>query len=368
MKMVQLDNQNMRRLRAALLRWYDRHKRDMPWREPRPDPYRVLVSEAMLQQTQVATVIAYFERFVARWPTVRDLAAAEEQEVLRMWQGLGYYRRARHLHAAAKAIVEQHSGVVPDTVEGLLSLPGVGRYTAGAVASIAFGRRAAVLDGNVMRVLARVLAVRESIDDAEVKAALWDAAEHLVPGARPGDFNQAMMELGAMVCVPRNPQCLMCPIAGVCRANAKGIVERLPVRAKPQAARAVTHHVVAVQWGTAFLFEQRPSRGLWSNMWQMPTAEALPGEADAVALRRWLKDHCGCRLNGVTRIGSFAHQTTHRAITFVVWSGRAIGKQESRGSTCWRAIDALDDLPLSKAQQRALKLVRAAANPESAAR
>ena len=190
------------RVRRRLLAWYDKNQRPMPWRALKgrtPNPYHVLVSEAMLQQTQVVTVVPYFQRFVGAMPTVCDLASAKEQEVLRLWQGLGYYRRARNLHAAARVIVRDHGGQVPDTVEALLNLPGIGRYTAGAIASIAYGRAAPILDGNVARVFARLFLIEQPVDAPETRKTLWRLAEELVPPKRPGDFNQAVMELGALV-------------------------------------------------------------------------------------------------------------------------------------------------------------------------
>ena len=239
-------------LRRRVLRWYRGHRRDLPWRAAaegtggRADPYHVLVSEAMLQQTQVATVVPYFCRFAAALPEVTALARASERRVLRLWQGLGYYRRARHLHAAAKRIVSAHRGQVPADVEQLLQLPGVGRYTAGAVASIAFGRRAPILDGNVARVLARWLALAEPIDRAETRRRLWAAATQLVPARSPGDFNQGLMELGALVCTPRTPRCRACPVAALCQGQRAGLADTLPHRTERRTPTTVTHHVVAV--------------------------------------------------------------------------------------------------------------------------
>ena len=214
----------------------------------------------MLQQTQVATVIDYFNRFIERFPDARALAGANEQEVLNAWQGLGYYRRARNLHRAAQVIVEEFDGRVPDTVEGLLKLPGVGRYTAGAVASIAYGVRAPIVDGNVARVLARIELIDEPVDEAGVKKRLWGLAERYVPGDGPGDFNQAMMELGAMVCVPRGPSCLVCPVKRYCGAHEAGRQGELPVVAKRVKQKKVRHEVVAIEKGGKFLFAQRGGR------------------------------------------------------------------------------------------------------------
>ncbi len=208
-----------------LLAWYDQSRRDLPWRVARaadraPDPYHVLVSESMLQQTQVATVIPYFHRFLARFPSIADLASAPEQDVLRLWQGLGYYSRARNLQAAARFVVGELAGRLPTSVEGLLRLPGVGRDTAGAIASIAFDVRAPIVDGNVVRVLCRLDRIETPPRDRQTQSLLWRRAEEILPDQRPGDFNSALMELGATVCTPRAPQCLICPVQAHCAAAA----------------------------------------------------------------------------------------------------------------------------------------------------
>ncbi len=363
-------------LRKQLLGWYDGHARVLPWREqdvgcrvsgvgcskplnptlqtpPAAFPYRVLVSEAMLQQTQVATVIPYFRRFLDAFPTVQALAGADEQQVLRLWQGLGYYRRARNLHAAAKAIVERFDGRVPDTVEDLLTLPGVGRYTAGAVASIAYGRRAPILDGNVIRVLSRWFLVDQPVDATPTKARLWELAARVVPEDRPGDFNQAMMELGALICVPREPKCLVCPVASLCEARRTGRQGEVPIAAKRAARRAVKHETVAIRKGDRYLFEQRPAAGLWSNMWQLPTREAGTGD-----LAAWVQERFGLVVSKPRPLGRLQHATTHRDIAFTIRIAEVTSGRLRRGTGEWRLLDAIDDLPLSKPQLRAVAMLR----------
>lgn len=379
---VTLSSQRVHRFRTRLLRWYDLHHRKLPWRPaptplpqsppPDADPYHVLVSEAMLQQTQVATVIPYFRRFIERYPTVRDLARADEQHVLRLWQGLGYYRRAHHLHAAAKMIVERFDGRVPADVAQLMGLPGVGRYAAGAIASIAFNVPAPILDGNVARVLARWFAIDEPIDDTATRHRLWALAERLVPGgagtrhagagkrgcrgrgqghARPGDFNQALMELGALVCTPRAPQCADCPMASICDAHRARCVHELPARRARRAPRAVTHHVAAVERNGRYLFEQRGSDSLWARMWQLPTAESLNGQP----LAEWLTTRFGLATETVGETETFTHQTTHRTIQFIVQPMRAVGGRLRPRAGVWRRLDALDDLPLANPQRRIVR-------------
>lgn len=352
-----------RALQSRLLRWYRAHCRELPWRaapSARANPYHVLVSEAMLQQTQVATVVNYFERFIAALPTIEALAAAEEKQVLRLWQGLGYYRRARHLHAAARAIVARHGGHVPQTLAELRALPGVGRYTAGAIASIAFDRAVPLVDGNVARVLSRWFTLIDPIDQPAARRRLWSLAEQLVPGEAPGDFNQAMMELGALVCVPRGPACLMCPVASLCEARKHGQTDQLPVRGKRPTPRTVTHHVVAVTHGGDLLFEQRPAAGLWANMWQMPTAEHLNESTVASEIGHWLADHAAVRA-APEPVGQFSHQTTHRTIRFKIWRAPAQRRHRENGIRVWRRPEELDDLPLANPQRKALAMLKESA-------
>ena len=359
-------------IRGVLLDWYRRCRRDLPWRAgtpsalagDRPDPYHVLVSEAMLQQTQVATVIDYFHRFLGAFPTVHDLAAADEQRVLRLWQGLGYYRRARHLHAAAKRIVDDHAGVVPDTVDALLQLPGVGRYTAGAVASIAYDRPAAILDGNVARVLARLHGIDDPIDAPATRDRLWALAGELADGESPGDVNQGLMELGATVCRPKSPACLTCPLRDHCAAARTGRAEALPHRLPKKKPAAVTHAVVAVERQGRFLFEQRGDGGLWAGLWQLPTlqfeAEDNRNQDAALALPGWFAERHGLGIEPPRQVDSFTHQTTHRTITFVLHHApQPAGRLNRTGpARAWRRLDRLDDLPLANPQRKAVDLLR----------
>lgn len=352
---MKISPQSVRLIRQRLLSWYDRHRRDLPWRKDHTGVYGVLVSEMMLQQTQVATVIAYYQRFIGRFPTVGSLAEADEREVLKLWQGLGYYRRARHLHAAAKTVVEKHGGRFPETVDGLRHLPGVGRYTAGAVASISMGIRTPVVDGNVARVLARVFAIDDLVGDKRTIEKIWSLAGELVDAKRPGDFNQALMELGALVCLPkpREPACGACPLHKVCRARLEGKVDRLPNTAGRVKPRGVTHHVAAIRGKAGrYLFVQRPDKGLWSKMWQMPTHE---GETDDASMTSWLKEHLGLRVCGLVPVMSFAHQTTHRTIRFEVHAVTVDSGKLRRGAGIWRRLGDLDDLPLPNPQRRIIE-------------
>jgi A/G-specific adenine glycosylase len=251
------------RFQQRLLGWFDRHKRDLPWRQDR-DPYRVWLSEVMLQQTRVAAVTNHYGRFLQRFPSVEKLAAAREASVLAAWSGLGYYRRARMLHAAAKQIVKEHGGKFPESAEALRALPGIGRYTAAAIASIAFGQPVAVVDGNVERVLQRVHG--KNIAGEE----LWRAAGELLSQERPGDFNQAMMELGATVCLPRQPRCLLCPVSDLCAT--RGELQR-QIKATRQTKRHI-HHTLACRNGSIFLVQRSKTAALMPGMWELPETSA----------------------------------------------------------------------------------------------
>ena len=261
-------------LRAEVLAWYDANRRDLPWRAlpgERADPYRVWLSEVMLQQTTVATVRGRYARFLERWPTVHELAAAPLDDVLHEWQGLGYYARARNLHKCAQAVTSEHEGAFPPSLEALRALPGVGEYTAAAVASIAFNLPAAPVDANVERVTARLAAIAEPLPGA--KPLVREAAAYLEPPARPGDWAQALMDLGSAICLPSTPQCLLCPARGHCQGHAQGIAETLPRKA-PKKARPLRHGVVywLERGDGAVLLRQRPPKGMLGGLWEFPSA------------------------------------------------------------------------------------------------
>ena len=278
----------VRTLRQRLIAWYRREQRDLPWRRTR-DPYAIWLSEIMLQQTRVDVVIPYWQRFLAELPTVHALAAAPEDQVLARWAGLGYYSRARSLHRAAREVVARWGGVFPRTPAELEELPGIGRYTAGAIASIAFGVPAPLLDGNVARVLARLFAIEASVDAPATRAELWALAETLVDPAQPSAWNQGLMELGATVCVPPpgSPRCELCPLAGQCAARAAGRQHELPVRAPRRAPSALTWVTLAAttRAGGLVLARRKP-RGLFGGLWELPSLEPADDEAPAATAAR----------------------------------------------------------------------------------
>jgi A/G-specific adenine glycosylase len=278
--------------RDALLAWFDRHgRRDLPWQIGRT-PYRVWVSEIMLQQTQVATVIPYYERFLARFPDVAALAAASPDEVIALWAGLGYYARARHLHRAARRVMEDHGGEFPADLDALAALPGVGRSTAGAILSLGLGRRAAILDGNVKRVLCRYAGLEGWPGQPSVARELWALSERLTPAARVADYNQAMMDLGALVCAQRRPDCGACPLSAGCAALKSGRTAALPAP-KPRAAMPVRRCWMLVLSNAegGFYLEKRPPVGIWGGLW------SLPEFADEAELAAW------CRARGIGPAG-----------------------------------------------------------------
>lgn len=337
-------------IRRRLLKWYDRSRRNLPWRArlgSTPDPYLVLVSESMLQQTQVATVIPYYNRFIARFPTVAALAAADVQDVLRLWQGLGYYSRAQNLLAAARMIVNDFAGIVPADLNSLLRLPGVGRYTAGAVASIAFARRQPILDGNVARVLCRLDRIESAdVRDRETVALLWNRATELVPKNRPGDFNQAVMDLGATVCTPRNPLCPLCPLQNCCKAFAAGAQDRIPAPRKTPATPLVKRRTLCIERAGKWLIEQRPARGRWAGMWQFITVP--PRGAGELARRS-------------TKLGRIKHNLTHRRYQFDIYRCRASATDipTAKAPRKWVSLADLSEYPLPKPHLQIAQLLAA---------
>ncbi len=304
-------------VRESLLAWYRRHRRDLPWRRDTA-PYRVLLSELMCQQTRVDTAIPYFERFTARWPTLAHLAGAHEDEVMKEWAGLGYYSRARNLLACARAA--HAMGGLPDTAERLRELPGVGPYTAGAVASIAFGEATPAVDGNVNRVLSRLDGLDADPRSTEGKRALWQRAGELVPPQAPGDFNQALMELGALVCTPRKPRCGDCPLVAVCVARASGREHELPTktpRRKPVPIRGVAG--LLVEDGRVLL-AKRPGVGLLPNLWE-PPGGTIAAQADGCdELVRVIWERAGLAVLPGPHLRTVVHVFSHRKLTLDVWS------------------------------------------------
>ncbi len=351
-------------VRRELGRWYRACKRDLPWRATR-DPYRIWLSEVMLQQTRVETVIPYYERFLAAFPTVVSLAEAPLDAVLARWSGLGYYRRARLLHEGARQVARDHGGRLPRSAEGLRAIRGVGRYTAGAVASIAFGLREPLLDGNVARVLARVFVVKGDARGAKGQARLWAFAGDLVAGsAEPGDLNQALMELGALVCTPRAPRCEACPVATACGARRLGLQASLPVLAKKKAPVAWARVAVVARRGPAVLLARRQESLLFGGMWEPPMTN-LAGDTPPLEAASALVSLRGARVTGTV-----VHVLSHRRMTVTVVAGelratprRLTGGEYSRCEPVTPA--ALEERALSTLARKVLRAAEAPSAPAS---
>ncbi len=298
-----------KRFQQRLLAWFDRSgRKDLPWQHHK-NPYRVWISEIMLQQTQVRTVIPYFERFISRFPTVTLLAKAPEDEVLHHWTGLGYYQRARNLHRAAKMIVDLHQGQLPDTLETLQELPGIGRSTAGAILSIAFQKKSPILDGNVKRVLTRLHGVTDFPGDKKVLEQLWVWAEELTPDKRVADYAQAIMDLGATLCVRGQPQCGLCPFELSCVAHALGIEKKIPV-GKPRKTLPIRDVTLLVFQDDSHrvLLEKRPSKGIWAGLWSLPEIKGVPTLAE---MRKEIKKRFQCKTTKIKKGESFRHNFSH---------------------------------------------------------
>jgi A/G-specific adenine glycosylase len=345
-------------LAPRLLPWFDRIKRDLPWRRTR-DPYRIWVAEVMLQQTQVATVIPYYERFLLALPTVDDLATAPLDEVLGLWAGLGYYSRARHLHRAARIVVAEHGGSFPADHRAARALPGVGDYTAGAVLSIAYGARLPALDGNAFRVLARIFAVRGSLASGPVRQRLTKLGCEAVPEDRPGDYNQALMEQGSQVCVPRQPRCEACCLADLCQAQAQGLQETIPpIRRGP--LREVTMAAGLLLRQGKVLLGKRPPEGVWGGLWEFPNAE-VGEEAAEVTLRACLKQQFGLEATGLVQFARLTHGIMDRRVELTAFlvdrvSGRT--RPTCHEAVAWVRPNQLDDYPLPAPHRRLAERLR----------
>jgi A/G-specific adenine glycosylase len=337
-----------------LLAWFGRHRRDLPWRLTR-DPYAIWVSEVMLQQTQVATVIPYFQRFLAAFPTIGALAAAGEEQVLRLWEGLGYYRRARDLHRGARWLATEHRGVLPDDPDVFGRVPGVGRYTLGAVLSQAFDRRLPILEANSLRVLCRLLGYRDDPRSGPGQRWLWRAAEELLPRRHVGEFNQALMEVGALVCTPAAPRCEACPLRRRCEARRLGLQEQVPARAAPPVPVDVAEVAVVVRRGARVLLARRPRAGRWAGLWEFPRDALRQGETHEQAALRVLRERVGVQADLGPELLTVRHGVTRFRITLVCLEGRW-----RRGTFCsefyvdgrWLRPEELQEYPVSVPQRR----------------
>ena len=339
------------RVAQALIDWFPDAARDLPWRRHRSG-YHGLVSEAMLQQTQVDRVVPAFLRFIERFPTFEDLAEAPEEDVVASWQGLGYYRRARNLHAASKMVVESCGGSLPNSLEDLQSLPGGGRYTAGALASIVHGQPAPIVDGNVARVLARLATHPGTPGERAFEAWAWTLASDLATAAsQPGVANEALMELGALVCTRHDPDCARCPLREDCRAHARGEPQLIPPPRRPVTRKTVHHHLVLVRRDDDVLLIRRGERGLWAGMWEPPAVESsrLLDPEDVIK-------GLPARVNALRAVATFEHRTTHRDVVFHVHHADA-GDPRTDSEVRWQPLDRLGDIGISNPHLKAIALL-----------
>jgi len=347
-------------LAPKLLAWWDEGHDSFPWREM-ADPYAIWISEVMLQQTQVSTVVPYFRAWMAQFPTVESLAAAPLDAVLKAWEGLGYYRRARNLHQAARRLVEEWGGRLPAEAAALQTLPGIGRYTAGAIASIGFDRPAAVVDGNVVRVLARLTDLEDDVTRSATVAALWKLAQSLVPTERPGEYNQALMELGRKVCRPAQPLCHRCPLADLCQARKLGTQMERPVR-PPR--RRTPHYVVTagVIWrDDKVLIARRPLGGMLGGLWEFPGGKQDEGESLVECLKREIQEELGIEIEVGERLTTIEHAYTHLRITLHVFrcryqSGRPQAIEVA--DYAWVSLDELDGYAFPVTDQAIIRVLK----------
>jgi A/G-specific adenine glycosylase len=338
---------------ALLLAWYDRHRRRLPWRAPAgecSDPYRVWLSEIMLQQTTVKAVGPYFEKFLARWPDVSALARASLDDVLRMWAGLGYYSRARNLHACAVAVLRDHGGAFPDTEEGLRALPGIGPYTAAAIAAIAFDRRTMPVDGNIERVVSRLYAVEEPLPQAKPK--IQELAATLLADTRAGDSAQALMDLGASICTPKKPACALCPLNEDCAARVRGDQETFPRKAAKKTGTLRRGAAFIVTRGEELLVRSRPEKGLLGGMTEVPGSDWLAGQEDKAGLKQ------APELKGISRwhrkAGVVTHVFTHFPLELVVYTARVPARTRAPDGMRWVPIATLAGEALPNVMRKAI--------------
>ncbi len=333
-----------------LLNWYRSHARQLPWRG-HPDPYVVWISEIMLQQTRVETVIPYFERWLARFPSVQSLAKADQQAVLQQWEGMGYYSRARNLQRAARIVVAQYDGKLPADLAELQKLPGIGRYTAGAIASICFGLDAPALDGNIRRVMARLFNITEVARSTEGEKHLWGLLSEYLPPGEAGDYNQSLMELGARICTPRTPKCASCPINDACLAFALGVQEQRPVKKQKPPVPHYTVTAAVIQRNGQILIARRHNEGLLGGLWEFPGGKQEPGESLPDCLKREICEELGVNVDIGTPLGVYDHAYSHFKITLHAFDCTLLAGEPhplDHAALEWVLPTTFDDYPMGK--------------------
>jgi A/G-specific adenine glycosylase len=349
--MKSMDPTSLIKIQKSLLRWFKKNGRDLPWRKTR-DPYTIWVSEIMLQQTQVATMIPYYQKFLKSFPSVRYLARADLSKVLQVWEGLGYYSRARNLHHTSKIISTHFRGKIPDNIKDLLSLPGIGRYTAGAILSIAYNKEAPILDGNVKRVLSRLFAISGDPREKRIEEHLWHLSASLIPKGSACSFNQGLMDLGAELCTPKGPQCHRCPLRQFCKGKASKNPERYPPKAVKKKIPHVEAIAVVVQKDGKVLLNQRPPKGLLGGLWEFPNWKSE--EKRRLRLRNHIKKEMGMKVKIKEPIGVFQQTYSHFKLTLHVFSCEVM---DGRGKGKWVAIGNLHLFPMSRIHRRIAQMI-----------
>jgi A/G-specific adenine glycosylase len=345
-----ITEKDKRSLQLKILKWYRKNARDLPWRHTK-DPYAIWVSEIMLQQTRVEAVIPYFQRWMNAFSTLQALAEAEEDQVLKLWEGLGYYNRARNLQAAANIVMETYQGALPMEKKALQNLPGIGPYTAGAILSIAFNLPAPILDGNLKRVFTRLFNVNTPIQTAETEKKLWEIAELLLPESNPGDFNQALMEVGALICLPKNPDCDHCPLADDCLANQLDLQETLPVRKGKSPVPHLQVTAAIIPREIKILLAKRPPGGLLGGMWEFPGGKQKPNETLNETLSREIMEELNLEVEIGDLLGTFHHAYTHYKVTLHAFYCRMVSedlKLNYHTESAWVEPQDLESYPMGK--------------------
>ncbi|WP_226035331.1 A/G-specific adenine glycosylase [Aquibacillus saliphilus] len=351
-----VENVKIEQFQNDLIHWFEKEQRILPWRKDK-DPYKVWVSEIMLQQTKVDTVIPYFKQFIEKFPTLSDLADAEEQEVLKAWEGLGYYSRARNLQNAVREVVTSYNSKVPSETKQLGSLKGVGPYTKGAILSIAYDIPEPAVDGNVMRVLSRILLIDEDIAKQSVRNLFEQCVSQIISKDNPSAFNQGLMELGAVICTPRTPNCLLCPVQEHCQAYEAGRQDQLPVKSKKKKQKTIPYHVFVIKDSNGnFLIEKRSEKGLLANMWQFPMAPL--DEVDLEHSEEWLEQIYGLKVNVNRNSNKIKHVFSHIIWQLDVYDASVVRGELSNSDAVFVSLEKLEEYPFPVPHQKILKHLR----------
>lgn len=355
--MKRLKNEDKKFIQEKLVSWFKKSQRDLPWRKTY-DPYQVWISEIMLQQTQVATALPYFKRWLTELPTVKSVAEAKEDKVLKLWEGLGYYSRARNLQKAARAVMEEHQGSIPKSHEEILKLPGIGKYTAGAITSIAFNQEKPIVDGNVIRVLARLFNFSENTKLPNNLKKFWLRAEDLIPKGQARYFNQGMMELGALICKPQNPNCQACPLQKKCESYKKGNQNELPFKGEKQEKIPIKVSIAVIRKNGKIFIQKRPSKGLMGGLWEFPGGKAEKGETAPETLKREISEELGITLKNVKKIKKIKHGYTKYSVDLTCFEAEPDQgnlQAKSASESKWVKPEELGNYPFPVANLKLIK-------------